>query len=468
MLLSLQYLLGRFHPVLVHLPIGILLLACFFQFLTIKSRFIALQPAIPLMFFWGMIGAVLSCITGYMLSLSGDYEGPLVSRHMWMGIFVAIVSLLLWLLYKLSIGERSARVFSAIIIILVTITGHLGGSLTHGSNYLTEGLNSSDQKEFALPPIPDVGEAVLYKDIVQPLMQAKCAGCHGENKQKGKLRLDQHEFILKGGKDGKAIEPGKADESEMIERMMLPLTDEDHMPPKEKQQLTPSEISLIHWWINTGAHADKKVKELEPTEKIKPVLLALQSGSGDSAGESTMIPTEPVSKASDKDIAALKDAGVVVIPVSQNSNYLQVSFVTATASADSLVKLLEPLKKQIVWLKLDDAVINDETLEDVAKLSNLTRLQLSRTNITDKGIIKLGELQQLQSLNLVGTKVTREGLMPLSKLKNLKYLYLYQSGVKRSDWQALQNAFPSVRLDSGNYHVPILPTDTTEVKPPQN
>ena len=52
MLLSLPDLIGRFHPVLVHLPIGILLLACFFQILTIKNRFTVLQPAIPIMLFW--------------------------------------------------------------------------------------------------------------------------------------------------------------------------------------------------------------------------------------------------------------------------------------------------------------------------------------------------------------------------------------------------------------------------------
>lgn len=464
MLLAFPDLIGRFHPVLVHLPIGILLLACFFQLLTIKNRFTVLQPAIPIMFFWGMIGAVLSCISGYMLSLSGDYDGPLVNRHMWMGIIVAAVSLVLWFLYKFSIGERAARFFSAAIIILVTITGHLGGSLTHGSDYLTEGLNSGEEKDFAFKPIPNIDEAVLYTDVVQPLLQAKCNNCHGENKQKGKLRLDQQEFILKGGKGGKVLEPGKADESEMIERMLLPLTDEDHMPPKEKPQLTPSEISLLHWWINTGADFNKKVKELEPTEKIKPVLLALQSGSGDPASETTDVPLEPVSKASDKDISRLKDAGVVVTPVAQNSNYLLVSFVTAGSKADSLVKLLDPLKKQIVWLKLDDAAITDAAMDEIGKLPNLTRLQLSRTNITDKGIATLQDLQQLQSLNLVGTKVTTEGVLQLNKLKKLKYLYLYQTGVGSDDWQALQKAFPSAQLDSGKYKIPTLATDTIEVK----
>jgi uncharacterized membrane protein/mono/diheme cytochrome c family protein len=464
MFLSLPDLIGRFHPVLVHLPIGILLLACFFQWLTLKPRFSFLQPAIPVMLFWGMLGAAFSCISGYMLSLSGDYDEQLVDRHQWMGISTAILSLLLYLLHQFSINEIIARWVSLGIIGLIVITGHLGGSLTHGSGYLTEGLHSGDEKEAIFKPIPNVQEAALYADVVQPLLQARCYGCHGPNKQKGKLRLDQQEFILKGGKDGKVIKPGKADESEMIERMLLPMTDEDHMPPKEKKQLTPNEISLLHWWINTGADFNKKVKDFQQTDRVKPVLLSLQSGSSGDENKSTDIPGTPVTKADGDAVNRLKKAGVMVMPVAQNSNYLSVSFYTAGPGADSLVKLLEPLRKQLVWLKLDNAVITDATMEEVAKLSALTRLQLSNTSITDKGLTKLQSLDQLQSLNLVGTKVTAQGVTQLSKLKKLKNLYLYQTGVNNNEWPLLQKAFPGVQIDSGKYTVPTLVTDTTEVK----
>lgn len=464
MVLSLPDLIGRFHPVLVHLPIGILLLACFFQWLILKPRFAVLQPAIPVMLFWGMIGAVFSCVSGYMLSLSGDYDEQLVDRHQWMGIFTAILSLLLYVLHQFSISETIARWVSLGIIILITITGHLGGSLTHGSGYLTEGWHSGDQKEIIFKSIPNIQEAALYADVVQPLLQARCYGCHGPNKQKGKLRLDQQEFILKGGKDGKIIEPGKADESKMIERMLLPMTDEDHMPPKEKKQLTPNEISLLHWWINTGADFNKKVKDLQQTERVKPVLLSLQSGSAGDESKSTDVPEAPVTNADEETIIRLKEAGVMVMPVAKNSNYLSVSFFTAGSGADSLVKLLEPLKKQLVWLKLDNAAITDATMDEISKLSVLTRLQLSNTAITDKGLIKLQSMEQLQSLNLVGTKVTVQGIIQLSKLKKLKNLYLYQTGVNNKEWSLLQKTFPATQIDSGKYTVPTLTTDTTVVK----
>ncbi len=464
-LLLISDLLGRFHPVLVHLPIGILLIAAFFQLLAWrKPAFAFLQPAIPLIFFLGMIGAVFSSITGYMLSLSGDYDEQLVSRHQWMGIITAGISLVLCLLYRFSVSKKIAGWFSAGIIILISITGHLGGTLTHGSGYLTEGFKNTAEKEVAMKPIPNILEAALYADVVQPLLQARCYSCHGKSKQKGKLRLDLQEFILKGGKDGQVVKPGKAEESAMIARLLLPTTNEDHMPPKEKKQLTPGEISLLHWWINTGADFNKKVKDFPQTDKIKPVLLALQSGSTDAQNKTTDIPETPVDKADEQAVSRLKKAGVVVIPIAQNSNYLSASFFTAGPAADSLIKLLEPLKKQLLWLKLDNASINDAALDNIAKLSALTRLQLTNTGITDNGIVKLQALEHLQSLNLMGTKVTAQGVLQLSKLKALRNLYLYHTGVNNNDWPGLKKAFPATQIDSGNYVVPTLQTDTTEVK----
>jgi uncharacterized membrane protein/mono/diheme cytochrome c family protein len=467
MFLSLPDIIGRFHPLLVHLPIGILLLGCFFQLLTIKEKFAFLQPSVPVMFFWGMLGAVFSCISGYMLSLSGDYEEQLVGRHQWLGISTAIVSFVLWLLYKFSIAVKTARIISVLIIALITVTGHLGGSLTHGSTYLTEGLKSGSEQGAAIKPIPNIQEAVVYADVVQPLLEAKCYSCHGPSKQKGKLRLDQQEFILKGGKSGQTMEPGNADESEMIKRMLLPIDNEDHMPPKEKSQLSTQEISLLHWWVNSGAHFNKKVKELPQTEKIKPVLLALQAGSSDNKESIADVPKEPVVKADESIISRLKRAGVIVIPVAQNSNYLSVNFVAVTGAVDSLLPLLQQLSKQIVWLKLDHATVNDAAMDIIAKLTALTRLQLSNTSITDNGLPKLKSLQQLQSLNLTGTNVTAKAVVQLKDLKNLKHLYLYQTGVAAADWFLLHQSFPAAQLDSGKYVVPTYVSDTTLVTAPQ-
>jgi len=99
------------------------------------------------------------------------------------------------------------------------------------------------------------------------LLQRKCYGCHNANKKKGGLEMDKPDLLMKGGKDGVVIVPGKAEESEMMKRLMLDRNEEHHMPPKEKPQLNEQEIALVHWWIDAGADLNKKVKELPQTEK---------------------------------------------------------------------------------------------------------------------------------------------------------------------------------------------------------
>ena len=93
MLLSVTEFIGRFHPLLVHLPIGILLLALAFQWLSRKEQYKLPHGVMKVVWISGAFTALLSCITGYMLSLSGDYDEDTVAIHMWMGIAVAAVSL---------------------------------------------------------------------------------------------------------------------------------------------------------------------------------------------------------------------------------------------------------------------------------------------------------------------------------------------------------------------------------------
>jgi len=456
--------IGHLHPALVHLPIGILLIACLFQWLARKEKYAALQPAIHIALFWGMISAIASCITGYMLSQSDDYDLSLVTAHQWSGISVAALSIVMYALQKIKDLGKLLPALSVAMFLLVGLTGHLGGSLTHGSDYLTKGFSGSSNEtgQVIRKPIPDVQAAYAYSDLVQPLLQAKCYTCHGANKQKGKFRLDKPEFIMKGGKDGEMIIAGAVDKSKLMKRLLLPREDEDHMPPKEKSQLNEADIALLHWWIETGASFDKKVKDLAQSEKIKPVLLALQKTSEEDTQPD--LPTATVDKADDDALRKLKDRGIVVVPVAQNSNYLLVNFITATGINDKDLSLLLPVKKQLAWLKLTNTKVGDSAMQVIAQCTNLVRLQLDFTNITDKGLSSLHSLTNLHSLNLVGTKVTAAGVSQLKDLTGIRYLYLYQTNVDKSSWAILKKTFPKAIVDSGGYVVPMLPSDTTEVK----
>ncbi|KAA9036408.1 hypothetical protein FW778_19060 [Ginsengibacter hankyongi] len=459
--------IGRFHVLLVHLPIGFLLIGLLLQWISSTEKYNVSKEVITVIIFCGMIAAIFSCITGYLLSLSGDYDEGLVGWHMWMGISVASISFLLYVRIKFGQIDIWYKVLSVALLVAITITGHLGGSLTHGSDYLTAPLSdSTDSVVIPRKIIPNIEEANVYGDVIQPMLQTRCYSCHGAKKQKNNLRLDDPQWILKGGKHG-AILNSNPEESKLLKRILLPREDDDHMPPKQKPQLNEKEIALIHWWIDEGADFNKKVKDLKQLELIKPYLLELQSDHAEEKKAIPIIPTEPVEKADEKNLQPLIDKGAIIIPVSKNSNYLMANFVSAINITDEDIKLLRSIRKQLAWLKLNDTGISDSALSVIGQCTNLTLLQLNNTKITDKGLGLIKSLNKLQSLSLVGTKVTAKGVIQLQSIKGLQSIYLYQTGVNKNDWPALKKAFPKTEIDSGGYVVPLLATDTTIVKAPK-
>ncbi len=135
--------MGYFHPLLVHLPIGFLLLAILMDLLAYRSAFVLYRAAVPVTLFLGFVAALLSCGTGYLLASSGDYDFSSLQTHQQAGWIVAGASGGLWLLNAVLFRKQSqagSRWMSALLLALgglIAYTGHQGGSLTHGSDYLS-------------------------------------------------------------------------------------------------------------------------------------------------------------------------------------------------------------------------------------------------------------------------------------------------------------------------------------------
>ncbi len=461
--LTISEFVGRFHPVLVHLPVGILLLAVLFHILSYKTKYEWLKPAIKLSLLIGAVAAIASCITGYLLSNGGEYDEALISKHQWFGIGMTVISLITY--YLASKNTSYFKWLMPLIGILLIITGHLGGSITHGEGYLTKAFTAKNNTgDVAAAPIKDVQQAVAYTDIIQPILQSKCYTCHGSNKQKGKLRLDEPDFILKGGEDGKIMIPGSAGESEMIKRILLPLDNEDHMPPKEKSQLSKSQMELLSWWINSGADFHKQVAALKQPKEVLPYLTALQSGNTQQNQTAVSdIPATVVDKAPDSIIQKLKLLDVAVNPVAAKSNYLTVSFVAVDSITLQHLQLLKVFSKQIIWLKMSDVQISDEVCAVIGNLPNLTRLFLNKTNITDNGLAYFKNLAQLQYLNLSATNITANGIKNIYQLKNIRQLYLYQTKMSNADIGSIKSNFTNAVIDTGGYQLQSLASDTIKV-----
>ena len=99
---------------------------------------------------------------------------------------------------------------------------------------------------------PAAGVPVDFARDVQPLLADRCIKCHGPEKQKGGLRLDTKAAAMKGGDDGKAIEPGKSADSPLIH--FVGGLDEDKVMPPKGERLTAAQVGLLRAWIDQGAN----------------------------------------------------------------------------------------------------------------------------------------------------------------------------------------------------------------------
>jgi hypothetical protein len=83
-----------------------------------------------------------------------------------------------------------------------------------------------------LPPAA-TAKGLTYEKDIKPMLEASCFRCHGEDRQRGELRLDSREALLKGGENGKIIDPGHATKSIMV-FAAAQVNDDVAMPPKRR------------------------------------------------------------------------------------------------------------------------------------------------------------------------------------------------------------------------------------------
>ncbi len=113
-------------------------------------------------------------------------------------------------------------------------------------------------------------ESVDFARDVYPVLQRSCFECHGAEKHKGGLRLDEREAAFKGGDSGDTIVKGKPDDSELLHRISLPKEDRDVMPNRG-EKLTKPEIEKIRTWIAAGAPWPDGVKPAKHWAYVAPV-----------------------------------------------------------------------------------------------------------------------------------------------------------------------------------------------------
>jgi uncharacterized membrane protein len=258
---------GRLHPLIVHFPIALLIFAGALELVTIRKYNSKFRPGIQILVLIGAVSAVIAAMFGWLLANSDGVQGELLDLHQQVGIATAVLSLfVLFFLYKVSKNPlpNQIKLFRTSLLIAclgVSVTGHFGASLTHGEEFLTDMLPWNE--DFEAPESLTVNLAEFTSDLsenqemllvtnVRSVLAHNCYKCHSGSKIEGELRLDEKEYIFKGGENGPVISPGNPSQSELIRRVSLSKNHKDAMPSKGKL-LSKEEIALLTLWIEKGA-----------------------------------------------------------------------------------------------------------------------------------------------------------------------------------------------------------------------
>jgi hypothetical protein len=234
----------------------------------------ALAPAMPLIWGFGALSGVATVALGSMHASEPGFSGAGVDHHRWAGTLLAFTAVLIWA-WRADAPKSFAKIWPvglAIIVALLIATGHFGGMLTHGPDYLTEYapgfLHTERAGLTARRKISDPTTADIYLDVVAPLLATRCSSCHSEDKRRGGLSFADYPSLRKGGESGEVIKPGDPAASELYRRITLPATAEDYMPKNHKSPPSTAEIEVLRWWIEIGAPQKARIGELKPPQAV--------------------------------------------------------------------------------------------------------------------------------------------------------------------------------------------------------
>ena len=254
---SLLSLLGRFHPLIIHLPIGFIIMGLLIEIN--KKKFKWSNEALKFIFFWAATTGIFSIISGYFQYEKGGYLWETIDGHLYAGISTVFLSFCFYL-YLSGVSffiSVPRKLYSLGHIILLTITGHLGGNITHGEDHLTEpiynlvGISNEEKKE--IMNYNDYSDKSVYVNLIQPIINNKCVKCHNPKKTKGGLQMHNFEVLKKGGRNGQILDFENPELSEILVRIHLPKSEKKHMPPSGGKQLSKEEIKIIGNWITQGS-----------------------------------------------------------------------------------------------------------------------------------------------------------------------------------------------------------------------
>lgn len=426
--------LGRFHPVVLHMPIGLFLGLFVIELLALRQGREGIERASLIMVWLMAITSLLTAYLGLLLASSGDYSGDTMWWHKWLGILFAASALLVTFFKVRSLcfsgkGLVLYRLLMLGLLFFLPVVGHFGGELTHGKGYLTKyapewlsDLFDTSKESLADDEDRSAMEENFFTQEVQPILEEHCASCHGPEKQKSKYRLDTYEYLMTpGSMEDTPVEPFSMGESYLLQYMLLPETDEMAMPPEGKPRPSAEEVLVIAHWIAMGAE-------------------------GPPIDEEALAAAKAAAEAEQAEIVNLFDSGILLLPVGQDSDLLYLDFQNlGDALPEEALVTLAAYKERIYEVKL--AGFNDaqQVLQLLEGAPELRVLNLSGLQNADTAVNRLNTLAGLEVLNLFASDLSGDGLAKLN-LSDLQKLYIGSTSITGEERKLYQQSNPATQV----------------------
>lgn len=452
---SLLLFLGRLHPLVLHFPVALLIavviVEVFARFRGITNSPI-FQSTIYFILIVGALSAAVTAAMGWSLAHHGGYVGDTIYWHKRFGLAVALLAILALLFKRLSLQKKMASfkyAYTTTLFLCVSaifVTGHYGGMLTHGNNFLSSAAPEPMASWLGKTTNRAATDKYLTTDTfttqIEPILKHYCYQCHGESKQQGGLNLSKQDMALAGGDSGvAAIAPGLALNSEAIRRLFMVRENKKAMPPDGKPRPKAEELVALMDWIENGA-----------------------PWAGEASGPRTFLADMLGENAEPADATAiemLRRTGASVKEISKTNPLLMVNLSLYSYSPQQLTQLLAPLKHNIAWLNLSNNKITEEVAELISECSQITQLILSNSDLNDDIIAPIAQLKHLVVLNLTSNEISIDGVNEVIGLPRLEVLYLWKNPIETEQLDQLKLAYPSIKITS---NIALVQTNASATK----
>jgi len=446
------FFLGRFHPLLVHLPIGFLILAILIEIYCSIFKIRFNQRIINFTWFVAFFSSIITTTLGLLIAETGHYIDENLFMHKVFGLSLTAVTFISWF-FRLSFfsnlfSSTFKTLSNSVIVVLLTLTGHYGGNLTHGETYLVD-YAPDNIKELVVKKNKhvelEIDSVEIYNDLIQPIFNQKCVSCHNKEIFRGNLNMDSYSNLLKGGSSGNPINKSDPRKSLLIKRITMPTSDLKYMPP-DGEPVSFDEIKTLIWWINNLDKSNKNLASIKVEDDIKESLEMLYSIN---FKEKQWFEKIIVEKLDESLIQGIDNTIFQIKYVSDDKKFLSVKYLKKNVSLADIEKL-QKIRGNITYFTAKSSNLSNDMIKSISNFENLVKLEIQDNNIDDESIEILQSLNNLEILNIHKTKITSKAIDALKKFKNLKRAYVWGTSISKSDVDDFNRKESKLKLIGGN------------------